>query len=106
MSSSASNFSYLISGVIAGMTPVLALLYTLGLFLLYRFSLKHPRKFKTAVGLWLQRYFPGPCSITVELNVADCGSTFSVLRIFGVVLSYRGNMHSIANMAGRIAEEL
>lgn len=86
MSSSASNFSNLISGAIAGVTPVLALLYSLGLFLLYRFSQKHPRKFKTAAGLWLQRYFPGSCNIAVVgLNAANYESKFSVLRIFGVL---------------------
>ncbi|KZP04318.1 hypothetical protein FIBSPDRAFT_844080 [Athelia psychrophila] len=71
MSSSASNFSNLISGAIAGVTPVLALLYSLGLFLLYRFSQKHPRKFKTAAGLWLQRYFPAYYAFLVFFSFTE-----------------------------------
>lgn len=53
------QFSILISGVIAAVIPVLALLYICVLVALYRNAQRHPRIFKTKSGIRLQRYGPG-----------------------------------------------
>ncbi|KII89721.1 hypothetical protein PLICRDRAFT_39865 [Plicaturopsis crispa FD-325 SS-3] len=69
--SSGNHTSTTLTAVLSAVTPLLALLYSCALYLVYRYGKKHPKPLNKTSGRRLQQYAPGVYALMVFSSLAE-----------------------------------